>query len=92
VKKRLGSVNVTVTCAGAAVEPGDVVVGDDDGVVIVPRARAADVLAAARAREEKEAGSRERYQRGELFLDMNDNRGELERLGLRYVDYQDIVQ
>ena len=89
VKKRLGSVNVPVTCAGAAVEPGDVVVGDDDGVVIVPRAQAAEVLAAAKAREEKEARSRERYQRGELFLDMNDMRGELERLGLRYVDYQD---
>lgn len=88
VKKRLGSVNVAVTCAGATVEPGDVVVGDDDGVVIVPRGQAATVLAAARAREEKEARSRERYQRGELFLDMNDGmRGDLERLGLRYVDY-----
>lgn len=90
VKKRLGSVNVAVTCAGAAVEPGDVVVGDDDGVVIVPRGQAASVLAAARAREEKEARSRERYQRGELFLDMYDGmRGDLERLGLRYVDYGD---
>ncbi|MHC9293383.1 4-carboxy-4-hydroxy-2-oxoadipate aldolase/oxaloacetate decarboxylase [Mycobacterium sp. LTG2003] len=88
VKKRLGSVNVGVTCAGATVEPGDVVVGDGDGVVIVPRGQAAAVLAAARVREEKEARSRERYQRGELFLDMNDGmRGDLERLGLRYVDY-----
>jgi len=57
--------------------------------VIVPREQAAAVLAAAKAREEKEARSRERYQRGELFLDMNDMRGELERLGLRYVDYQE---
>ena len=65
------------------------VVGDDDGVVVVPRAQAAAVLAAAKAREEKEARSRERYQRGELFLDMNDMRGELERHGLHYVDYQD---
>jgi 4-hydroxy-4-methyl-2-oxoglutarate aldolase len=89
VKKRLGSVNVPVTCAGTAVQPGDVVVGDDDGVVIVPRDDAATVLAAAEAREEKEARSRERYQRGELFLDMHDVRGELERLGLHYVDYQD---
>lgn len=90
VKKRLGSVNVAVTCAGAAVEPGDVVVGDDDGVVIVPRGQAASVLAAARAREEKEARSRERYQRGELFLDMHDGmRGDLKRLGLRYLDYGD---
>ena len=79
VKKRLGSVNVPVTCAGAAVEPGDVVIGDDDGVVIVPRAAGGGVLAAAKASEEKEARSRERYQRGELFLDMNDMRGELER-------------
>jgi 4-hydroxy-4-methyl-2-oxoglutarate aldolase len=89
VKKRLGSVNVPVTCAGAAVEPGDVVVGDDDGVVIVARAHAADVLAEAKAREEKETRSRECYQRGELFLDMNNVRGELERLGLRYVDHED---
>jgi 4-hydroxy-4-methyl-2-oxoglutarate aldolase len=88
VKKRLGSVNIPVTCAGAAVQPGDVVVGDDDGVVIVSRDDAATVLAAATAREEKEARSRERYRRGELFLDMYDTRGELERLGLRYVDYQ----
>jgi 4-hydroxy-4-methyl-2-oxoglutarate aldolase len=90
VKKRLGSVNVPVTCAGAAVRPGDVVVGDDDGVVIVPRDDARAVLAASKAREEKEAGSRERYQRGELFLDMHDVRGELEHLGLRYVDYEDV--
>jgi 4-hydroxy-4-methyl-2-oxoglutarate aldolase len=89
VKKRLGSVNVPVTCAGAAVQPGDVVIGDDDGVVIVPRDDAATVLTAAKAREDKEARSRERYQRGELFLDMYDMRGELERLGLRYVDYED---
>ena len=92
VKKRLGSVNVPVTCAGAAVRPGDVVVGDDDGVVIVPRDDARAVLAASKAREEKEAGSRERYQRGELFLDMHDVRGELEHLGLRYVDYEDVNQ
>lgn len=90
VKKRLGSVNVPVTCAGASVAPGDVVVGDDDGVVIVPREQAATVLTAARAREEKEARSRERYQRGDLFLDMNDGmRAELNRRGLRYVNYGD---
>ena len=89
VKKRLGSVNVPVICAGAAVKPGDVVIGDDDGVVIVPRDDAAAVLAASRSREDKEARSRERYQRGELFLDMQDMRGELQRLGLRYVDYED---
>ena len=84
-----GRVNVPVTCAGAKVEPGDVVVGDDDGVVIVPRAEAASVLAAAKLREEKEARSRERYQRGELSLDVNDMRADLASLGLRYVDYED---
>jgi 4-hydroxy-4-methyl-2-oxoglutarate aldolase len=89
VKKRLGSVNVPVTCAGAAVEPGDVVVGDDDGVVIVPRADAANVLAAARLREQREAATRERYRRGELSLDVHDMRADLAALGLRYVDYQD---
>ena len=81
VKERLGSVNVPVTCAGASVEPGDVVVGDDDGVVIVPRAEAASVLAAAKLREEKEARSRERYQRGELSLDVNGMRADLANLG-----------
>jgi 4-hydroxy-4-methyl-2-oxoglutarate aldolase len=89
VKKRLGSVNVPVTCAGAEVRPGDVVIGDDDGVVIVPRDEAATVLAASAAREDKEARTRQRYRNGELFLDMHDSRGELERLGLRYVDYED---
>jgi 4-hydroxy-4-methyl-2-oxoglutarate aldolase len=89
VKKRLGSVNVPVTCAGAGVEPGDVVVGDDDGVVIVPRAEARSVLAAARLREEREARTRERYRRGELSLDVHDMRSDLANLGLRYVDYED---
>ena len=88
-KKRLGSVNVPVTCAGRRVEPGDVVIGDDDGVVIVPRASATDVVVAAKAREEKEARSRERYQRGELSLDIYGMRDDLTRLGLRYVDYEE---
>jgi 4-hydroxy-4-methyl-2-oxoglutarate aldolase len=89
VKKRLGSVNVAVTCAGADVEPGDVVVGDDDGVVIVPRAEAQNVLVAARLREEREAVSRDRYRSGELSLDVHDMRADLAGLGLRYVDYED---
>jgi 4-hydroxy-4-methyl-2-oxoglutarate aldolase len=68
------------------VEPGDVVVADDDGVVVVPRDRAAGVLEACRVREQKEAGSRARYEAGELSLDVNDMREALAMKGLRYVD------
>jgi 4-hydroxy-4-methyl-2-oxoglutarate aldolase len=92
VKKRLGSVNIPVTCARARIEPGDVVVGDDDGVVVVPRAEAPSVAAAAQAREDKEARSRERYQLGELSLDVHDMRADLARMGLRYVDYEDAAR
>jgi len=74
-------------CARGARSNGDVVIGDDDGVVTVRRADAAAVLAAAKQREDKEARSRERYQRGELSLDVNDMRAELTRAGLRYVQY-----
>jgi 4-hydroxy-4-methyl-2-oxoglutarate aldolase len=89
VKEALGSVNVPIVCAGQRVEPGDVVVADDDGVVVVPRGRAAEVLEAARAREEKEAASRARYRAGELSLDVQGMRDELARKGLRYVDRAD---
>lgn len=86
VKETLGDVNVPLVCAGQLVRPGDVIVGDDDGVVVVPRRTADEVLAASRAREEKEAVSRARYQAGELSLDVNDMRQRLARKGLKYID------
>ena len=86
VKEELGDVNVPIDCAGQRVEPGDVVVADDDGVVVVPRASAPEVLQASLAREQKEAASRARYAAGELSLDVGRMRDALEEKGLRYVD------
>ncbi|GGK20466.1 4-carboxy-4-hydroxy-2-oxoadipate aldolase/oxaloacetate decarboxylase [Salinarimonas ramus] len=86
VKETVGSVNVPVVCAGARVNPGDVVVADDDGVVIVPRQRAEAVAASAQARIEKEDAMRARLRAGETTLDILGLREALAAKGLRYVD------
>jgi 4-hydroxy-4-methyl-2-oxoglutarate aldolase len=89
VKETAGAVNVPIVLGGETIRPGDVIVADDDGVMVVPRADVPRALDAAQARLEKEAATREAFRDGELGLDRYGLRGRLPDLGIEYVDYKE---
>ena len=86
VKSTAGSINVPVVCAGANVGPGDVIVADSDGVVVVPRGAASEVARLGGERVAKEQKTRERLRNGELGLDFYGLRAKLAELGVRYIE------
>ncbi len=90
VRATAGSVNIPIVIGNSVISPGDAIIADDDGVVAVPRLRAAEVVDSARRREAKEEQSRAAFAGGELSLDRYDLRPELKRLGVRYVRAYDL--
>jgi 4-hydroxy-4-methyl-2-oxoglutarate aldolase len=92
VKATGGSVNVPVAIGGQVVRPGDVILADDDGVVVVPRERACEAVEAAEAREAKEAASRAAFRDGQLGLDRYSLREKLAQLGVMYTSYEECAR
>ena len=89
VKETLGDVNVPVVCGGQVINPSDLIIGDDDGVVVVRRHELDSVAQKSETREDKEAGIREKYREGILGLDMNNMRKRLLDMGLQYITYEE---
>ena len=90
VKETVGDVNLPISCAGQIVHPGDIIVADNDGVVVVPRLSAQETVTLCQAREDKEATIRMNYKAGSLGLDLNNMRPALAAKGLRYIDQSDL--